>query len=326
MYLLPATPPADGAEDADGEEHGGGRSGGSGCDGGGDGADDAGGRSARGRAERRRSAKRAARRSRRSFLRELPVIVLVALVIALVMKTFLIQVFVIPSGSMEQTLRIGDRVVVDKLTPWFGAEPERGEVVVFKDPGGWLENDHKRSTDGPVLRNVKSVFSAVGLLPSDDERDLIKRVIGVGGDTVECCDEHGRVSVNGTPLDEPYIAAGNSPSRITFKVTVPQGRLWVMGDHRDLSADSRYHMGNPGSGTIPVENVVGRAFVVAWPLSHFGQLDVPDSLSSLPGRTAGSAAVEPVPAEPPLVMGVLGVLPLLTRHRRTRRRGGPVAD
>ncbi|ROR41925.1 signal peptidase I [Kitasatospora cineracea] len=326
VYLLPATPPADGAEDADGEEHVGGRSGGSGGDGGGDGADDAGGRSARGRAERRRSAKRAARRSRRSFLRELPVIVLVALVIALVMKTFLIQVFVIPSGSMEQTLRIGDRVVVDKLTPWFGAEPERGEVVVFKDPGGWLENDHKRSTDGPVLRNVKSVFSAVGLLPSDDERDLIKRVIGVGGDTVECCDEHGRVSVNGTPLDEPYIAAGNSPSRITFKVTVPQGRLWVMGDHRDLSADSRYHMGNPGSGTIPVENVVGRAFVVAWPLSHFGQLDVPDSLSSLPGRTAGSAAVEPVPAEPPLVMGVLGVLPLLTRHRRTRRRGGPVAD
>ncbi|GLW56653.1 signal peptidase I [Kitasatospora phosalacinea] len=291
-----------------------------------DGAEAGGSRPVRGRAERRRAAKRAARRKRRSFLRELPVIVLVALVIALVMKTFLLQVFVIPSGSMEQTLQIGDRVVVDKLTPWFGAEPERGEVVVFKDPGGWLENDHKPSTDGPVVRNVKSVFSAVGLLPSDDERDLIKRVIGVGGDTVECCDEHGRVSVNGTPLDEPYIAAGNSPSRITFKVTVPQGRLWVMGDHRDLSADSRYHMGNPGSGTIPVENVVGRAFVVAWPLSHFGQLGVPDSLSSLPVRTAGSAAVEPVPAEPPLVMGVLGVLPLLTRCRRTGRRVEPVAD
>ncbi|MFJ4681152.1 signal peptidase I [Kitasatospora sp. NPDC088783] len=334
VYLPPAggTEGATGAEGADDADDAGDAQdavghGGSGTVGAGTGGTDGvASRPVRGRAERRRTAKRAARRSRRSLLRELPVIVLVALVIALVMKTFLIQVFVIPSGSMEQTLRIGDRVVVDKLTPWFGSEPERGEVVVFKDPGGWLENDHKPSTEGPVLRNVKSVFSAVGLLPSDDERDLIKRVIGVGGDTVECCDEHGRVSVNGTPLDEPYVAAGNSPSRITFKVTVPQGRLWVMGDHRDLSADSRYHMGNPGSGTIPVGNVVGRAFVVAWPLSHFGQLGVPDSLSSLPGRAAGSAAIGPVPAEPPLVMGVLGVLPFLTRYRGTRRRGGPVAD
>ncbi|BAJ30972.1 MULTISPECIES: signal peptidase I [Kitasatospora] len=294
---------------------------------GGDGDGDAPGeRPLRGRAERRRAAKRAARRRRRSLLRELPVIMVVALVIALVMKTFLIQVFVIPSGSMEQTLQVGDRVVVDKLTPWFGSEPQRGQVVVFKDPGGWLENDHKPSADGPVLRNVKALFSAVGLLPSDDERDLIKRVIGVGGDTVECCDQQGRVSVNGTPLNEPYVSPGNAPSRITFKVTVPQGRLWVMGDHRDLSADSRYHMGNPGSGSIPVENVVGRAFVVAWPLSHFGQLDVPDSLSSLPGRVTGSEPIGPVPAEPPLVMGVLGVLPLLTRYRATHRRGGPVAD
>ncbi|MGW1080311.1 signal peptidase I [Kitasatospora sp. NPDC002522] len=247
-----------------------------------------------------------------------------ALVIALLLKTFLVQVFVIPSGSMEQTLQIGDRVLVDKLTPWFGNEPSRGEVVVFKDPGGWLEPDHKRSSDGPVMRDVKSVFTAVGLLPSDDERDLIKRVIGVGGDTVECCDAQGRLSVNGNPLDEPYIATGNVPSRITFKVTVPKGRLWVMGDHRDLSADSRYHMGNPGSGTIPVGNVVGRAFVVAWPFSHFGQLNVPDSLSSLPVRAAGSAVVEPVPSEPPLVMGVLGVLPVVVRRRGPRSRGGPV--
>ncbi|MFJ5233447.1 signal peptidase I [Kitasatospora sp. NPDC088391] len=299
---------------------------GTGDGGGNGGGGGAGDRPGRGRADRRRSAKRAARRSRRSFLRELPVVVLVALVIAVVLKTFLLQVFVIPSGSMEQTLRIGDRVVVDKLTPWFGAEPSRGEVVVFKDPGGWLENDHKPSTDGPVLRRTKSVFSAVGLLPSDNERDLIKRVIGVGGDTVECCDDKGRVSVNGTPLDEPYIAAGNSPSRITFKVTVPQGRLWVMGDHRDLSADSRYHMGNPGAGTIPVANVVGRAFVVAWPLSHFGQLGVPDSLSSLPEQASRSTADRPIPAEPPLVMGVLGVLPVFVRRRKPRPGGGPVGD
>ncbi|MGW4384282.1 signal peptidase I [Kitasatospora sp. NPDC004531] len=293
-------------------------------DGGADGA--AGSRIGRGRAERRRTAKRVARRGRRSFLRELPVIVLVALVIAVVLKTFLVQVFVIPSGSMEPTLQVGDRVLVDKLTPWFGSEPKRGEVVVFKDPGGWLENDHKPSADGSVLRHAKSVFSAVGLLPSDDERDLIKRVIGVAGDTVECCDAQGRLSVNGTPLDEPYIAPGNVPSRITFKVTVPQGRLWVMGDHRDLSADSRYHMGNPGAGTVPVANVVGRAFVVAWPLPHFGQLGVPDSLSSLPVRVAGSSAVGPIPAEPPLVMGVLGVLPVVARRWRAHRRAGPMAD
>ncbi|MFF0393894.1 signal peptidase I [Kitasatospora sp. NPDC004615] len=253
-------------------------------------------------------------------------IVLVALVIAVVLKTFLVQVFVIPSGSMEPTLQVGDRVVVDKLTPWFGSEPERGEVVVFKDPGGWLENDHKPAADGSVLHKAASVFSAVGLLPSDDERDLIKRVIGVAGDTVECCDAQGRLSVNGTPLDEPYIAPGNVPSRITFKVTVPQGRLWVMGDHRDLSADSRYHMGNPGAGTVPVANVVGRAFVVAWPPSHFGQLGVPNSLSAVPVQVAGSSAVGPIPAEPPLVIGVLGVLPVVVGRWRVHRRVGPTAD
>ncbi|MFG2823656.1 signal peptidase I [Kitasatospora sp. NPDC048365] len=254
------------------------------------------------------------------MLRELPLIAVVAVVIALVLKTFLVQVFVIPSGSMEQTLQIGDRVLVDKLTPWFGNEPSRGDVVVFKDPGGWLEPDHKPSSDGPAMRRVKGVLSAAGLLPSEDERDLIKRVIGVAGDTVECCDAQGKLSVNGKPLDEPYLAAGNDPSKLTFKVTVPAGRLWVMGDHRDISADSRYHMANPGSGTIPVEDVVGRAFVVAWPLSHFRQLEVPDSLSSLPTRAAGeSGAVRPDPAEPPLVMGVLGVLPALARRRRASR-------
>lgn len=288
----------------------------------------------RGRAERRRTAKRAARRRRQSLLREVPLTVLVALIVALMLKTFLVQVFVIPSGSMEQTIRIGDRVLVDKLTPWFGSEPGRGDVVVFKDPGGWLESDHGHSSDGPVLRGVKSTFSAVGLLPSDNEQDLIKRVIGVPGDTVECCDSQGRLIVNGTPVDEPYIAPGNAPSRQTFKVTVPAGRLWVMGDHRDLSADSRYHMGNPGGGTIPESNVVGRAFVIAWPLGRIGQLDAPGSLSSLPlrspsihaasaggGRTArgviepgtGSAVPRPDPAEPPFVIGVLGVLPFVDR-------------
>ncbi|MFG3050809.1 signal peptidase I [Kitasatospora sp. NPDC048239] len=250
----------------------------------------------------------------------MPLIVVVALLVALVMKTFMVQVFVIPSGSMEQTIQIGDRVLVDKFTPWFGSEPERGDVVVFKDPGGWLEAEHKSETDGPVLRGAKQVLTFVGLLPSDSEQDLIKRVIGVGGDTVECCDDQGRISVNGTAVDEPYLAAGNPPSRQPFKVKVPQGRLWVMGDHRDVSADSRFHMGNPGQGTIPLSGVVGRAFVIAWPLDRFHQLDVPGSLSSLarartdPETGPNAVAVGPVPKEPPLVMGVLGILPFVVRR------------
>ncbi|MEV6974250.1 signal peptidase I [Kitasatospora sp. NPDC093806] len=274
----------------------------------------------RGRAERRRTARRAARRRRRSRVLEIPLIVVVALVVALVMKTFLVQVFVIPSGSMEETIQVGDRVLVDKLTPWFGAEPERGEVVVFKDPGGWLENEHGPLTDGPVLHGAKQVLTFVGLLPSDNEQDLIKRVIGVGGDTVECCDEQGRVSLNGKPLDEPYLAPGNPPSRQPFKVKVPPDRLWVMGDHRDVSADSRFHMGNPGQGTIPLSGVVGRAFMIGWPLGRVHQLDVPVSLSSVarvsraPGTGPDFAGARPVPQEPPLVMGVLGILPLVGRR------------
>lgn len=295
---------------------------------------------ARGRAERRRTARRAERRRRRSLLRELPMILVVALVIALLLKTFLVQVFVIPSGSMEQTIQIGDRVLVDKATPWFGAKPERGEVVVFKDPGGWLESERKPSSDGPVLHGVKQLFENVGLLPSENEQDLIKRVIGVAGDTVECCDATGRVSVNGKPLDEPYVALGNAPSRRPFKVTVPAGRLWVMGDHRDVSADSRFHMDRPGGGTVPVDNVIGRAFVIAWPMGRMRQLDVLASFSALPssagaagpqvvgssiGAGAGaeeSVGVNPDPVEPPLVMGVLGVIPFLARPRRAAVRPG----
>ncbi|MCD0484966.1 signal peptidase I [Streptacidiphilus sp. ASG 303] len=293
------------------------------------------------RAERRRIARRAARRRKRSFLRELPVVAGVALVIALLLKTFLLQVFVIPSGSMEDTIKIGDRVLVDKLTPWFGKEYRRGDVVVFRDPGNWLPPDERRaSEDGPVVRGVKQAFTAVGLLPSDNEGDLIKRVIGVGGDTVACCDRSGRLTVNGTAVDEPYVAPGNPASRITFKVAVPHGRLWVMGDHRDLSADSRFHMTDFGNGTIPLSNVIGRAVVVAWPVPRFHRLPEPASLSALPpppgsvigaagplpaavpdpgGRAGGSAqpdAARPDPGEPPLVMGVAGALPFAVRRWR----------
>lgn len=299
----------------------------------------------RGRADRRRTARRAARRRRRSLLREIPLIAVAALLIALVLKTFAVQVFVIPSPSMEQTILIGDRVLVDKLTPWFGSQPSRGEIVVFRDPGGWLEPANKTEQGNVVLRGAEQALSYVGLLPSDDEQDLIKRVIGVPGDTVECCDASGRLIVNGAPVDETYLAPGNAPSKQPFKVTVPTGRLWVMGDHRDRSADSRYHLDEPGQGTIPMDNVVGRAFVIAWPVQRIGQLDVPASLSALPLRTEalgrsvpGARAVagesdrtdlsrtQPDLAEPPLVMGVLGVIPLLARPRRAQVRRAPPGD
>ncbi|MFF4601230.1 signal peptidase I [Streptomyces sp. NPDC001339] len=282
-----------------------------------------------GRAERRRQAKRIKRRRRRSYLKEIPILIGVALAIALVLKTFLVQAFVIPSGSMEQTIKIGDRVLVDKLTPWFGSKPERGDVVVFKDPGNWLRGEqHRPADDGGALQPVKDAMAAIGLLPSADEQDLIKRVIAVGGDTVACCDKQGRVTVNGTPLTEPYVRPGNPPSLMKFTVNVPTGRIFVMGDHRSNSADSRFHLNGPYRGTISEDDVVGRAVVIAWPFGHWRRLGEPDTFAAVrdaPGAKASAAAVPhrvspdsltvlPTPAELPLVMGVVGL------HRLTGGR------
>jgi signal peptidase I len=206
-------------------------------------------------------------RRRRSFLRELPVIVVTALVISVLIKTFLVQAFFIPSGSMETTLHgcptcLGDRVLVDKLVTHMGGV-HRGDVVVFRDSSGWLSGP----TPTPGLRgHIHNALEFVGIAPSSTETDLIKRVIGVGGDTVE--GHNGRVYVNGTPLDEPYVFKGNSPSEGNFSVTVPAGKLWVMGDHRAASADSRAHQDDPGQGFVPESDVVGRAFVIVWPLNR----------------------------------------------------------
>ncbi|MEU8681358.1 signal peptidase I [Streptomyces sp. NPDC048611] len=282
-----------------------------------------------GRAERRRQAKRIKRRRQRSYLKEIPILVGVALAIALVLKTFLVQAFVIPSGSMEQTIKIGDRVLVDKLTPWFGSKPERGDVVVFKDPGGWLKGEQtKPPSDGGAFQPVKDAMTFIGLLPSADEQDLIKRVVAVGGDTVKCCDKQGRVTVNGKPLTEPYVHPGNPPSTLKFSVAVPTGRIFVMGDHRSDSADSRFHLDEPYRGTVSEGNVVGRAVVIAWPFSHWRRLEEPDTFTTVrdaPGAKASSAGVPhklsseslsvlPTPAELPLVMGVVGL------HRLTGGR------
>ncbi|WP_320777666.1 signal peptidase I [Streptomyces sp. CRN 30] len=293
----------------------------------------AGGAARPSRVERRKLARKIKRRRRRSALKEIPLLVGVAVLIALVLKTFLVQAFVIPSGSMENTIQIGDRVLVDKLTPWFGSKPQRGDVVVFEDPGGWLEDDQTTvQQEDPVgVKQVKEGLQFIGLLPSDDERDLIKRVVAVGGDTVRCCDAQGRVTVNGTPIDEAYVRPGNEPSTIKFEVTVPPGRLWVMGDHRANSADSRYHRTEAFSGTVSEESVVGRAVVIAWPIAHWSGLEQQDTYTSVPSASATASGAShkvapadryeliplPSPAELPLVMGVVGLL----RTRSGRRYG-----
>ncbi len=223
------------------------------------------------------------------FLKELPILVVVAFGIALLIKAFLIQAFYIPSESMEDTLAVGDRVLVSELTPG-PFDLEHGDVVVFKDPGGWL-SDTAQPQRGALGSAVVSVLTFVGVLPQDAGEHLIKRLIGLPGDRVACCDDQGRVTVNGAPLDEPYLAPGAAPSERTFDVVVPDGRIWVMGDNRQNSRDSRWHMDLEGHGTVGEDLVVGRAFVTIWPLSRWGWLsDYPETFADVPaGSTGGSA-------------------------------------
>jgi len=216
----------------------------------------------------------------RSWLRETAIIIASALVLSILIKTFLVQSFFIPTGSMESTLEVSDRVLVSKLAPG-PLDVHRGDIVVFKDPGGWLGP----APEGPGgwRGAVSDALTFVGLLPQDAGEHLIKRVIGLPGDTVECCDGQGRLIVNGVPIDEPYINAGSQPSEMEFSVVVPEGSLWVMGDNRQNSRDSRYHQGDPGGGAIPLENVVGVAFLTLWPLDRATVLRNPgDTFAEVP--------------------------------------------
>ncbi len=210
--------------------------------------------------------------------REGGTVILYALVIAFLVKTFLLRGFYIPSGSMEQTLQVNDRVFINVAGSYF-SEPKRGDVIVFKDSQGWIPSTQKTSSP------LKDALSFAGILPDTSSNFLVKRVIGTPGDVVES-DGNGKIKVNGVEINEPYLYPGNPPSELAFKVTVPAGKYFVMGDHRSNSADSRYHISD-GTAFISKDDVQGNVFVVAWPLNHFGLLtDESSVFSSVPAPTS----------------------------------------
>jgi signal peptidase I len=282
--------------------------------------------------------RRAKRRAKRSFWRELPILVVIALVLAVVIKTFAVQAFWIPSGSMENTLEINDRVLVNKIV-YHLRDIHRGDIVVFNGDGSWDPGTV------PVAGNVFQQFyagfaSMFGFGKGGDI--LIKRVIGLPGDHVACCDAQGRVTVNGVPLNEgSYLYPGSAPSLMKFSIVVPSGRLWVMGDNRLVSDDSRLHQGDPGGGTIPESAVIGRAFVIIWPASRWRFLPIPatfeqpqlggsasggapaSSASSASGASQAavlSARLQPTGPALPLSLGFAAALPLTWVQRRVRIR------
>ena len=252
----------------------------------------------------------------RPFLVELPFLVVFALVLAFLIKTFLVQAFFIPSGSMQNTLAIGDRVLVNRAEVWIGEQPTRGDVVVFKDPGGWLGDEGQ----APSSNWFTGALAYIGVLPQDDG-DLIKRVIGVGGDHVVCCNAQHQITVNGVPLNEssylyPGDSADSAPGGLPahFNVVVPHGYLWVMGDHRSVSEDSRAHLA-ANTAFVPVGDVVGKADMVVWPISQWATLPVPGTF-----RQAGLSALSAPGGTP--AAALLLALPVTAMRRRNRKRSG----
>ena len=201
-----------------------------------------------------------------SVLREFPILVVVALLVSLIIKSFFIQFFYIPSGSMQNTLEVKDRVAVNKV-PFLSHTIMRGDIIVFRDPDHWL-GDPAPSADPLIIAKLREGLIAVGVLPNPAKQHLVKRVIGIAGDHLVCCDNNKRITVNGIPLNEPYIFKGDNPSDMNFDVRVPPGKLWVMGDHRGASADSRYHTDDINKGMVPTNKVVGRVVAVIWPAGH----------------------------------------------------------
>ncbi|NMH98890.1 signal peptidase I [Pseudonocardia sp. K10HN5] len=258
---------------------------------------------------------RGGRRRRPTFWKELPLLIVVALLLTFLIQTFLAKVYVIPSGSMETTLHgctgcDNDRVLVDKVSYRF-TDPAPGDVVVFRGPDSWNSEITVQQPNSALVRGLQQLGSLVGLAPPD-EKDFVKRVIAVGGQTVSCCDSRNRVMVNGQPLDEPYIyylpEAGPARQVPFGPVTVPPGELWMMGDSRNNSADSRV----PGHGPVPVANVIGKARLIVLPFSRFGWIPSPDPQTTAVGMPAGGG---PANSGAPLALGMLGTLPLAAGRR-----------
>jgi signal peptidase I len=284
---------------------------------------------------RRRGHRAKGRQKRkRSFWRELPILVVIALLLAVLIKTFAVQAFWIPSGSMENTLEINDRVLVNKIV-YHLRDIHRGDIVVFNGDGSW--DPGPVPVNGNVFEQFYDGFASMfGFGKSGNI--LIKRVIGIPGDHVACCDAQGRVTVNGVPLNEAsYLYPGAAPSETQFSIVVPPGRLWVMGDNRLVSDDSRLHQGDPGGGTIPESAVVGRAFIIIWPPSRWRVLPIPAtfeqpklgasaSAASPPATSADQAAallsahLAPTGPALPLSLGFAAALPLTWLQRRVRLR------
>ena len=222
-------------------------------------------------------------KARGSSLRELPILIISALVLSIIVKTFFIQFFYIPSGSMENTLQVNDRVGVNKFGALF-SDIKRGEVVVFRDPANWLSPNYDDSSG--IRKVIKDSLVFVGVLPDPSKQYLIKRVIGVGGDKVRCCGKDGKIEVNGVSINEPYIYEGDKPSDSEFEVEVPQGFIWVMGDHRGASADSRFHTDDPNKGLVALDKVTGRATFIIWPFSNLAILEKGEDLSKIPVKSS----------------------------------------
>jgi signal peptidase I len=261
-----------------------------------------------------------AAKKKKSFGRELLTIVVAAAILTLLVKAFIIQVYRIPSASMENTLEVGDRVLVNKVVYHFRGIA-RGDIVVFSGQDSWGP-DAPQPSSNPVVRVFDDALSGLGL--HSDQTYYIKRVIGLPGDHVACCTDR-KVTVNGIPLTEgQYLFRGNPPSTFKFSAVVPSGHLWVMGDHRSDSDDSRYHTDDPGRGAIPENQVVGRAFLIIWPPSQLRDLPIPTTFqqAALHAGAAGAAVLEggqaALAAAP--VAGAAGVLaaPVLLLRRRRR--------
>jgi signal peptidase I len=219
-----------------------------------------------------------------SLLREIPIIIGSALIVSIIVKTFFLHFFFIPTGSMENTLQVGDRIAVNKFGALF-SEIKRGEIVVFADPDNWLGQAPDDQSTG-LLGQGKNLLITIGVVPDPAKQYLIKRVIGVGGDTVICCDDQERLTVNGKSIAEPYVYENDKASESNFNVTVPEGFIWVMGDHRGASSDSRFHTNDVNAGMVPLSKVVGRATFIVWPISNLDFLEKGSDLGKLPVKTA----------------------------------------